>query len=668
MRELGGCLIALMVAVTPAAAAKRGPEVRSVRAKPAATSPGSTIAAKVRVANRGRRRSAAAKARLALSADNRLDRADRTLATIRIPALKPRRSRTLRAPVRLPARVAAGRYLLLACVGRRCRASRALRVAPEAPAPGPGAGPSGTPTPTPEAPTPTPTATPTPGPGEDPAVPPPVGNPIDVSPVLDTSRGVTALISAADGGTLTATAANGDRFELTVPPGGLFEDAELTLTPVSALEGKPFAAEASAVDIQPHGLQLGAPAMLRITPATAIPVAEQFTFAAREAGKDFHAYAPTLDTSVIDLPLLHFSTYGTASVGDAEADAITGLPKDALAQYEKAVAEEILRVKREGDSIAESELGAIMRDYYAKIVRPRMLAAQSDDTLANLAVLTYLAWSRQVQLAGISDQLADLDDEGRREIPLIMDYAYDVAFVRCMDGELAYAHAMIQMARGAQLAGATIAADAMSRFRQCARFELDYEADLHELHNEGSDMQVDIAVVAPDIPLVASLDLKEFNGSSSPVVQSYYYRASSGSATPCDWSAGRSEVKAPVAVRMLVGLASRIETAPDGRTRYALVRDRPRAYVDPGRIDLYIRDCHGNEQLPFVEFYRGYFYGIWSPEAQPGGLEYFFKAFFQAPAPSLALFLEERDRPTEHTERSGRLRMEIVHTPKYEAG
>ena len=173
------------------------------------------------------------------------------------------------------------------------------------------------------------------------------------------------------------------------------------MTPVAGLAGLPIVAAPAAVDIQPHGLDLGEPATLTITPAAAIPVADQFTFGAREGGLDVHGFPPTASTSAIELPLTHFSIYGAAAATDAEVVEVTGrVAVDAQAQFEAEISGLLQEARRTGEEYDTTEIAAIMRRLFDTVVRPRLIAAESDDTLAVLAVGTFFGWDRQRQLLG----------------------------------------------------------------------------------------------------------------------------------------------------------------------------------------------------------------------------------------------------------------------------
>jgi hypothetical protein len=141
------------------------------------------------------------------------------------------------------------------------------------------------------------------GGGADPADPP-AGPKLATEP----ARAVTATIGSR-GGTISATSSAGVVYTLTVPPLALAEPRAITLTPVSAIRGLALdGGLVAAVDLQPGGLVLDAPATLTIRAATA-PPAGRLAIALGYQG-DAAAFAPTVsrrDAVTWTLLVSHFS-------------------------------------------------------------------------------------------------------------------------------------------------------------------------------------------------------------------------------------------------------------------------------------------------------------------------------------------------------------------------
>lgn len=120
-------------------------------------------------------------------------------------------------------------------------------------------------------------------------------------------------ITFEEGGTVAATAADGTAFELTVPPRAVARDTEITMTPVSNVEGiTEEPGPVYAVQLEPEGLRFYEWVRLEITPAAEIPIEEQLMFEAAGDGSDagLAMLDPTTDEVVVLLD--HFSLAGVA--------------------------------------------------------------------------------------------------------------------------------------------------------------------------------------------------------------------------------------------------------------------------------------------------------------------------------------------------------------------
>ena len=172
---------------------------------------GGRLALRVKVRNAGSRPSRATKLRAYLSLDRKRDGRDVALAgTLRVPKLKARAQRTVRATLTVPSAANEGRYRVIVCAGTRCAvSSAAVRVTRRAASPGArgsggraAAAPGAEPTPAPR-PTTTPTPEPTP-------VVTPEPEPVDPGLPTDFSDSVSFLYEGANR-VQTGVAAGHDR-------------------------------------------------------------------------------------------------------------------------------------------------------------------------------------------------------------------------------------------------------------------------------------------------------------------------------------------------------------------------------------------------------------------------------------------------------------------------
>jgi hypothetical protein len=91
--------------------------------------------------------------------------------------------------------------------------------------------------------------------------------PVPLTATPDEAHAVTGPVTVAEGGELTATDAAGVVYRLTVPPGAVPADLQVTLTLLAAVAGVPGQTAAYAVDLAPAGTQLAVPARLDVVPS-----------------------------------------------------------------------------------------------------------------------------------------------------------------------------------------------------------------------------------------------------------------------------------------------------------------------------------------------------------------------------------------------------------------
>ena len=195
-------LVLSLVALAPAGAgAAAGTAIRSVSAGDQASA-GGRLALRVKVSNASSRPSRATKLRAYLSVDRKRDARDVGLAgTLRVPKLKARAQRTVRATLTVPSAAKEGRYRVIVCAGTRCAVSpSAVRVTRQAASPAPAAPAAAAAAPAPGAePTPAPRPTTTPTPEPTPVVTP-EPEPVDPGLPTDFSDSVSFLYEGAEPG------------------------------------------------------------------------------------------------------------------------------------------------------------------------------------------------------------------------------------------------------------------------------------------------------------------------------------------------------------------------------------------------------------------------------------------------------------------------------------
>ena len=395
---------------------------------------GRSVRVSVRIRNAGGLTAKRSRLAFLLSRDVRRSAGDVALSAVGVKAVQPRTSRHAATTFRLPATVAAGTYRVLACADaarsvrernerNNCAVSRPVTVVLVAPAPLPETG----------------IAT-NPGSGDDrtpEASRLPAGDPLDVKVSVDEARAATATIGAL-GGSLAATAADGTVFTLEIPAGALMGDTDVTVTPVTGIDGLPFAGGLQgAVQFGPDGLELLKPASLSIAPTRSVSGTDLTGFGWRAQGDDFHMEPVVTEGGGLVLEVLHFSGAGTGSATDEErARQLTRVPRSTLDAFRQEISDAI----RRGDDDAVSTL---LRKYLDQVLKPHIAAALTsvNESVVRDTALAAIDWWRQAQL------LAASDDNGKGSIPAdvvadletsiekLLEQAYRLAYATCPDPE-----------------------------------------------------------------------------------------------------------------------------------------------------------------------------------------------------------------------------------------
>jgi hypothetical protein len=232
--------------------------------------------------------------------------------------------------------------------------------------------------------------------------------PVDVDLALDASRQVTVPMGRT-GGTAVVFASDGTTFTLTIPDGALLENADITLTPVSGVDGFDFGtATALGVDVGPDGLRLVDVATLTVAPAAgAGPVAAAFAY--EGDGKQFRLQpiADGLDPAVV--PVTHFSGVVVA-VGEWAGVGVE-VPEFAPEGWHQQIRHEtaaLLQAERaahlgfgDANEDLDAELSDLFDRYWNKVIEPMLLNVAADCEFSRAHGLDVNGWLREGQLLGM---------------------------------------------------------------------------------------------------------------------------------------------------------------------------------------------------------------------------------------------------------------------------
>lgn len=448
IRDLG---VALVVAVAvlvaaPGALAAGKPDliVAKLSEPPATLAPGGELDISEKTKNKGKRAAKPSKTAFFLSLDDQADERDIALGSRAVKKLGPKKASSATTTVTVPLATSTGSHRLLACAddaGRvkernernNCRASAsALNV---------------------------------------------VVNPLGIDPVLDAARAATQQISD-EGGTLTATGADGTGFSLTIPPGAIANETEITMTPLSSAGGLPFAGGiAGAVELAPDGLVLFEVATLTITPPVPVTAAEFSPFAYSGDGDDFRL-ATTRPNAVIgdaiELPIVHFSGHGVARGSSSERAAVAArTPNSSQARLAGANAALVSQL-RDGE-ITLAEFGeaaeANLISYYDVRVGPQLDRARNNDLNAERAIGDFYSWARMGELLGFSDgPFGRRLSAGFGLLRDVLENAIGRSYERCRDADDgAQGRRALRLYRHAALLSITPVSPTLEEILECVR-------------------------------------------------------------------------------------------------------------------------------------------------------------------------------------------------------
>jgi hypothetical protein len=320
---------------------------------------------------------------------------------------------------------------------------------------------------------------------------------------LDQSRAVSADIPTT-GGTVSATASDGTVFTLTIPPDALLSDETITMTPVTAVDGLPLSGGlAGAVDLAPTGLRLFQLATLTITPAAAVPLAEEMTFAWRGNGEEFFLYPPELGTSAISMKLMHFSGYGVGrgSAADeaAQQQRVPASPEDALSQQLQELIAQRRRTQSKGLDPLADPVWNLLLQYHAHLMFDLEFAKKSCPA-ADVIVPRAVAWSNEAKFWRCCE--GEIQAVRDAIIEALVN-CYNESFDKCVSlKDPEQTKEMLAALKQLQSYGADGRVD-QNKIERCVRFELKFDSTIHIDVAPGRFYQ---QVIAPGVPIRLSPD------------------------------------------------------------------------------------------------------------------------------------------------------------------
>ena len=132
-----------------------------------------------------------------------------------------------------------------------------------------------------------------------------------------------------------------------------------------------------------------------------------------------------------EIPISHFSGAGLAAASPAQINALAlQLAASAQSRLEQDLGAAL--AKKNGEPLTDADVAQItslVRDYYAEVARPRLLAAQTDDAQLTSAAQSYWSWERATELLGL--EFPNERAEGRELLITAVVNHYRQAYGRC---------------------------------------------------------------------------------------------------------------------------------------------------------------------------------------------------------------------------------------------
>jgi hypothetical protein len=438
----------------------------------------------------------------------------------------------------------------------------------------------------------------------------PKTQPIQVTTTLDQSHATTAIIGP-DGGTLSTTGADGSRFTLEIPPKALVETIEVSMIPITSMDGIPWkSGPVAAVQLEPDGQTFYGYVTLTIEPAGDIPVDQAIPVGASGPGHDLYIPAVDPKSATLQLKLGHFSSAGATKGLLADTEPWRQrLGGDVEARLGSIVAAELEREKQailagQQPNTDPNFWDEVQQTWIQYVLKPRLAAAGQNCAAGQLALQTVLSMQRQAALGGwIFSPGINLLDLIAKVGKVCLQEEYEL----CRDQHII--HRMMSVVRGIerqnQLLGvydagqgdtsaaalAQLEAEGWDLARKCLHFELRFKSTANMSTADGSytstvEATVPIELNASGLALEGSADLINTDFSMKP-------KKCSAQTTP-----GGGTFK-------VISLVP-IDAAPDANHPYGYVKAIHLTYAPGYTSEKVIEICPGAKPAIFPPM------GLWS--------------------------------------------------------
>jgi hypothetical protein len=338
---------------------------------------------------------------------------------------------------------------------------------------------------------------------------------------LDASLAKTQAIGPL-GGSIQLTDAQGTRFVVAFPAQALAAVTDITVTPVAAISGLPFSGGLkAAVRIEPEGLIPAKTVRLTITPASAVPPAQQLTFSFRGVQGELFLAPPLAGTAIV-VPLHRLGGFGLGAGTAADLAAqLPRLPTREEDRLSQRLAGLILPLRRAGKVTPPAAVAQILQQEFTTRIKPRLADAKKGNLERNYAQMRNWSNSAKDWALAKADTVATLEAQLEAAEIAAARAQFNRDFGVCIAKR--DPNAMRRVFLGyydLQFLHAPLTQGDVDKLLRCAHFELHWDTEIlfSDQFSEGVFQQHDS--VETTLQLSYSLARNVFfSGNRQPVIQ-----------------------------------------------------------------------------------------------------------------------------------------------------
>jgi hypothetical protein len=365
--------------------------------------------------------------------------------------------------------------------------------------------------------------------------------PLHAKVKLDRARATSAQITVAAGGTISVRTRNGTRVRVTFPAGAVAKNTRVTATPVRRLASrKTRRGLLAGVQLQPEGLQLRKPALVRFSRRGNAKKGTQMVFVGSEGrGRDIHRLPPPVKvrgrgkqrvfspTGKPAVAITHFSTVDAFDWSNATLQDIDAVLYPELGIHR--MSQELSKLFKDKNTTWEEIAAAYERerkrfiDPLVSVALQRLKSSCSVEAIkrAQNAASIATSFSRQMAVLGL---------EGESAVPLLSELLTETAV--CMGklcpvaGDPRAAVYFTSLARQLQLLGVGDGPfmDALlENMERCGAYEVRLDSRI-DTEGDGASFSMRVAGKVKVTP-----SLSDFAGQTPPERGALDYQAYSGS-------------------------------------------------------------------------------------------------------------------------------------------